>query len=299
MSETLAAIKRKISMAGELQGVVRTMKALAASNIAHYENSVRSLVDYDRTINLGLCVCFRSGERTPGGPEKPARDPQRSVTGAIIFGSDQGLVGQFNDIVADHAAEFLAALPGRKVVWAIGERIHARLDIAGFAPKGLFAVPDSVGAITQLVSQIQIEAELHREEGVYDEVYVFHNRMQSGLLYAPARRRLLPLDNAWRRSLAAQPWPSAMIPEVFGTTAEALTALIREHLFIVLFRACAESLACENATRLAAMQRADKNIDEMLGNLGAAFRRVRQSGIDAELFDVIAGFEALTKKITR
>ena len=75
-----------------------------------------------------------------------------------------------------------------------------------------------------------------------------------------------------------------------------LRALIREYLFISVFRACAESLASENASRLAAMERADKNIDELLENLRSTFHRLRQSGIDEELFDVISGFEALTQK---
>jgi alternate F1F0 ATPase F1 subunit gamma len=65
-------------------------------------------------------------------------------------------------------------------------------------------------------------------------------------------------------------------------------------LFVSLFRACAESLASENASRLAAMQRADKNIDELLEDLKRTFHRLRQSGIDEELFDVISGFESLS-----
>ena len=73
-----------------------------------------------------------------------------------------------------------------------------------------------------------------------------------------------------------------------------LRALIGEYLFISLFRACAESLASENASRLAAMQRAEKNIDELLENLNRTFHRLRQSGIDEELFDVVSGFEALS-----
>jgi F-type H+-transporting ATPase subunit gamma len=73
-----------------------------------------------------------------------------------------------------------------------------------------------------------------------------------------------------------------------------LRALIREYLFVSLFRACAESLASENASRLAAMQRADKNIDELLEDLNRTFHRLRQDSIDEELFDVISGFEALT-----
>ncbi len=72
-----------------------------------------------------------------------------------------------------------------------------------------------------------------------------------------------------------------------------LRALIREYLFIVLFRACAESLASENASRLAAMQRAEKNIDSLAKNLNRSFSLLRQNSIDEELFDVIAGFNSL------
>jgi len=69
--------------------------------------------------------------------------------------------------------------------------------------------------------------------------------------------------------------------------------LIREYLFISLFRACAESLASENASRLAAMERAEQNINELLIELQSTFHRLRQSSIDEELFDVISGFETV------
>jgi F-type H+-transporting ATPase subunit gamma len=42
------------------------------------------------------------------------------------------------------------------------------------------------------------------------------------------------------------------------------------------------------------MQRAEKNIDELLEKLNRTFHRLRQSGIDEELFDVVSGFEALS-----
>ena len=116
----------------------------------------------------------------------------------------------------------------------------------------------------------------------------------SGAVYAPVSQRLLPLDETWRRELAELPWPTANLPEVMGGGTATLRALIREYLFVSLFRACAESLASENASRLAAMQRAEKNIDELLENLNRTFHRLRQSGIDEELFDVVSGFEALS-----
>ena len=63
---------------------------------------------------------------------------------------------------------------------------------------------------------------------------------------------------------------------------------------IVRFSEHADSLASENASRLAAMQRADKNIDELLEDLNRTFHRLRQNGIDEELFDIVSGFEALS-----
>lgn len=74
-----------------------------------------------------------------------------------------------------------------------------------------------------------------------------------------------------------------------------MPAFLREFLFVSLFRACAQSLASENASRLAAMQRAEKNIAELLDTLNRNFHRLRQSNIDEELFDVVAGFEALSR----
>ena len=290
MSDTTATLNRKINSAGDLQSVVRTMKALAASSIGQYEKSVRALGDYYHTVQLGLGACFR--ESKPAVEEtKPKADA--GAVGAIVFGSDQGLVGQFNDVVADFAIKTLAALPGKPQVWAVGERVHARLTDAGLPLIGLFAVPNSVQAITPLIGQIQIESEAHRAKHDYARLYVFHNRPTYGSLYEPVSQRLLPLDEQWQRELAKVAWPTKIRPEVLGGGTATLLALIREYLFISLFQACAESLASENASRLEAMQRADKNIDDLLETLHRTYHRIRQAGIDEELFDVISGFEAL------
>jgi F-type H+-transporting ATPase subunit gamma len=72
-----------------------------------------------------------------------------------------------------------------------------------------------------------------------------------------------------------------------------LSSLIREHLFVGLFRACADSMASENASRLASMEGAEKNINEMLDDLDARYRRQRQTAITGELLDLVAGFDAL------
>jgi F-type H+-transporting ATPase subunit gamma len=295
MSDTPASLRRKIKTAGDLQSVVRTMKAVAASSIGQYEKSVSALGDYYRTVELGIGACFRQGNPDAIAPKDQGKHESGPV-GAIVFGSDQGLVGQFNEVVADFAIKTLATVAGKPHMWAVGERVRERLADAGIPPLKCFALPSSVQAITPLIGELQIESEAHRAKGEYARLYVFHNRPQPGALYEPVSQRLLPLDAQWLKGLAKVKWPTRIIPQVMSAGNATLRALIREYLFISLFRACAESLASENASRLAAMQRADKNIDDSLENLNATFHRVRQSGIDEELFDVVAGFEALTAK---
>ncbi len=293
MSDTIASLRRKINSAGDLQSVVRTMKAVAASSIGQYEKSVRALADYYRAVELGLGGCLRENGPAPLIAEQK-RHTVVGAIGAVVFGSDQGLVGQFNDVVADYAVKTLGALPAKPEIWAVGERVNARLADAGLPLFGLFTVPNSVKGITPLVGQILMESETRRNQGEAAELHLFYNRPLSGAVYAPVSQRLLPLDESWRRKLAELLWPTKNLPEVMGGGTVTLRALIREYLFVSLFRACAESLASENASRLAAMQRADKNIDELLEELNRTFHRLRQSGIDEELFDVISGFEALS-----
>src|ERR1017187_7184863 len=112
MSDTTASLRRKIGGAGDLQSVVRTMKSVAASSIGQYENSVLALADYYRTVELGLGACLRESGPAPLMTQRK-RQTVAGTIGVVVFGSDQGLVGQFNDVVADYAIKTLAALPGK------------------------------------------------------------------------------------------------------------------------------------------------------------------------------------------
>jgi F-type H+-transporting ATPase subunit gamma len=299
MSGTTDDLRRKIAGAGDLQGVVRSMKALAASSIGQYEKAVRSLDDYYRTVELGLTACLRQAD--PALFATPKRPSKVKGVGAVVFGSDQGLVGRFNEVLGDFVTKTLEALPVKATkIWAIGDRIHSLLLDSGLTEAALLSVPKSVNAITPLVAQILTQVEAAREEGDIVEVYLFHNRPRSGALYDPVVERLLPLDQSWQSKLAARTWPTKNVAQIIDGPKSALSAFIRGYLFVLLFRACAESLASENASRLAAMQRAEKNIDEILDELNRSFHRLRQESIDEELFDVISGYEALTNNpITR
>lgn len=315
MSKTGASLRHKIDSAGDLKGVVRTMKVLAASNISQYEDAVKALNDYHHNIEIALGASVRSIKRSVTRSVEQQSDirklqlqPQSAARAshtihAIVFGSDQGLVGQFNEAMAKFVCKTLATFDSKAQVWVVGEQVHTRLSDAGADIVMSYAVPSSVNAIASLVGEILLMCEKQDNKRAHVDVYVFHNASQSHATqssriaanspFTPVYQRLLPLDKLWHHKHASTPWPTTLPPEILCTNTFTLRSLISEYLFISLFKACAESLANENASRLDAMQRAEKNIDELLVTLLQSFHRMRQSAIDEELNDVLAGYELL------
>lgn len=289
MSDSLEGLRRKLDGARQLGSVVRAMKAISASSIVQYEHAVAALGQYQHTVELGLSLCLAGDQPLAAGPIRGGGNP----TGALVFGSDQGLVGRFNEVIGDFAAGALEKLPGPKTVWAVGARVCPPLESAGLTLTKRFVVPSSVGAITALVTEIQIEIESYAAANRHSEIHVFHNAPRSATHYEGVSQRLLPLDAAWYKRIREIPWPNARLAQLLGERTAGLAGLIHEQLFIGLYRACAESLASENASRLEAMQRAEDNIESVASDLQQSLNRLRQSSIDEELFDVIAGFNAL------
>ncbi len=107
--------------------------------------------------------------------------------------------------------------------------------------------------------------------------------------------QLLPVDPIWLDQLEHRPWNSSALPMVNHQWQPLFSGLIRQYLFIALYRATVESLASENAARLSSMQAAEKNIEERLLDLNTEYRQQRQNSITGELLDIVSGFEALKK----
>ena len=291
--ESLDDLRNKLESAVDIHSVVSTMKAVAASNIGQYEQAVIALEDYYLTISLGLAVYFKSKKIALDNTKEISKKKDGNNTGIIVFGSDQGLVGHFNDSLKDFVVKSLEQIKGKKEIWTVGERIETILKDSDLKITQVFNVPNSVNAITLLITNILIKAQESIDNAELDDFFIIHNKNDQGINYIPVIQKLLPLDVEWSFKFSQLKWPTRKIPEIAGDKEATLKSLIREYLFVSLFKACAESLQSENTNRLAAMKRAEKNIDELLKDLNQDYHRLRQSSIDEELFDIVAGFEAL------
>jgi F-type H+-transporting ATPase subunit gamma len=293
VTETLQGTGRRLKSAEDLHAVVRTMKTLAAVNIRQYEESVRSLRDYFRSVESGLHAALLNrplAATVPGARESLA----------IVFGSDQGMVGQFNEAIVDFAGDSLAKEDANRgsmtALWVVGVRTFGSAEERFGAIEESFTLPSSSRTVTGAVSDLILRFEERRRRRGETRLVVFHNTPRTGASYAQRRLVLYPLDGEWLREKAAGKWPRRGLPSYSLAWERLFSALVGEHIFVSLYQAFAASMAAENAARLASMQRAEKNIEEMLEDLVRQYNSLRQTLITEELFDVVSGFEALTAK---
>lgn len=319
--QTLEALRNTINSIEDLRAVVRTMKALAMVSIRQYEKARLSLADYNETVELGIQALLhhrRFSETLIGPLSQASGIPSAGPVGVILFGSDHGLCGQFNEQIVTYALAQLddrQISPDQRLIAAVGARLLPHLEIARQPIQVQFSLPSSLAGTPRLIQDLLLAIDQWRfrqspdqsasllaiageTEPLYsdvEQVLLFYNRSLSTTSYQPVMLQLLPLDPYWLDQLEKRPWHSGAMPMLSMNWEALFSALIRQYLFVALYRATVESLASENAGRLVSMQGAEKNIEERLSDLNAHYRQQRQNAITGELLDIVSGFEALKK----
>ena len=181
----------------------------------------------------------------------------------------------------------------RRKVLAMGLRVSTLLDAQGQEVEETFSLPSSVDGITVKVQDLLLRIQAWTDVQGLNQVFLFYSRPVSGASYRPHSLRLLPVDEQWLKTMREKDWPTRMLPMFTMDRERLFRALIQQYLFVSLFRAIAESAASENASRLASMQGAEKNIREQLTELNSRYHQQRQMAITEELLDIVSGFEAL------
>lgn len=307
MTTTLDLLNRHIRSAEDLASVVRTMKTLAAVSIRQYEEAVESLRDYRRNVEDGLrMLLWESSMADSLDHEFGRKESDQEL--AVVFGSDQGMCGQFNQQVVTFAAEhFSPANSHEKIegststhlppaIIAVGHRCAGLLEEAGFDVQSTLSGAGSASAVTECVRELLNEIDRLRHSSSASRVALYFSLRTTATTTKPHRTGVLPIDlrkfaGHWKSHRQSRTLPLHTVPR-----AELLSSLLREYLFVSLFRACAESLSSENAARIQSMQTAERNITERLSELRSEFHQSRQTSITEELLDVVSGFEVLNRR---
>ncbi|MDO6824324.1 F0F1 ATP synthase subunit gamma [Marinobacter sp. 1_MG-2023] len=291
MAQTLETLSRHSNTLTSIRGIVHTMKTLSAINATPYEHAARSIEAYHQTILQGFeAFAYRTGEIH-------LRQVEALEHLFIVFGSDHGLCGNYNEILAAVVRQNsqLQASSKHRLL-CIGAQMNDALDDQGLTPDAVLLPPASADGIGRLAGDIVTRIDrFSRGQPLYQlgVTLAFTQRGEHGAR-EPVTLRLLPLEPGLLQR--EKYWNSRSLPDYTMEAEALLSSLIRSHIFASVFRASAEAMVTENAARLALMQQAEQSVDERIEDVKGELRSVRQTEITNELMDVIIGFEALQKK---
>jgi F-type H+-transporting ATPase subunit gamma len=289
----LAEIERHVASMEELRRIVGAMRAIASMRMQEAVRALTSVREYGDALAEALHDALAiAGERArfPGGESSRQADSTRAPAGRhsrraiVLFGSEHGFVGGFNQRLLDAvesdltATDTLMIIGGRGAAFA-AERGRAAAWSHPFATR-LAGIPQTVRLLEEALLP-----RIWREQVVRAEV-VFSRYRRSGDL-SIERRRLFPLELApsgKRRRLA----PLYDLP-----VRELLEKLTAEYMLAQLTDAATEALAAENAARFVAMESARDNVGRKLEALRLDASRARQEEITTELLDLLAGEQAV------
>lgn len=290
MAQTLEALTRHSETLTSIRGIVHTMKTLSAINASPYEQAARSIEAYHRTILQGFAAF---AHRTGKLDLRPGDTSEQLM---IVFGSDHGLCGNYNEILAGVVASHCRAqASGNLRLLCIGAQMNDALVDQGLAAESVLLPPASAEGIGRLAGDIVTRIDSASQgQPLYRTAVTlaFTQRGQHGLR-DPVTRSLLPLEPGLLRPDSR--WDSRSLPDYSMAADVMLSSLIRSHIFASVFRASAEAMVTENSARLELMQQAEQSVDDRIEEVEGELNSVRQTEITNELMDVIIGFEALKK----
>lgn len=293
MAQTLEFLTRQQATLTSIRSIVHTMKTLSAINANPYEQAAEAIFEYRQTLLQGFAAfAYRTGPLKPGILQTETSKISQQLL--VVFGSDHGLCGSYNELLAQQVFEYAAQPQHPLTLLCVGAQMSDALLALGLTPEVVLLPPASADGIGRLATELvtQIEA-FSQHQGLNN--FTLNNTAVSLAFTQRAEHHtrdphiqlLLPLDP----SLLARPkrWDSRSLPDYSLAPDTLLSALLRNYLFASLFSAAAEAMVTENAARLALMQQAEQSVDERLEEVRSEVNYVRQTDITNELMDVIIG----------
>jgi len=286
--ERLEEIQGRIKNLGELADVVGAMRSLAAVRVQQAHGSLPAILKYTRVVEEALAAAFALGSPAPELRGADGAAVAGGGSAAIVFSSEQGFVGAFNERVLERAATELEQ-PGDSLL-VVGARG------ASLAAERHLAVSWTTSMTTQGAGIVDvargIAAELYRRaaRGELRRATLVYARSSGGAASEVVVTSLLPFDPTPYRSAPAEAGPP---PLIYLAPRQLIDRLVDELVLAELMRAAMESFASENGARLATMEAAHTSIDKKLDELSQDERRLRQDEITTELLDIVTGAEAV------
>ena len=284
---SLQDIKRRITSVQKTQQITRAMRMVAGAKLRRAQEAIESARPYAERMR-GILEEVASAQ---GGAEHPlleARDRVESVE-LVVVTSDRGLCGGFNSNVIKHAQGVIAAREGCAVTVTTAGRKANEFFRSRF-PDDMGGDYPQEGWVTYgIAAEIASRVASRFQAGEVDEVVLVYAEFVSVMTQVPRDVRLLPFSADTEAGNAAE----GAAYEIEPDAERLLSVLVPKAVETEVYRALLENQAGEHAARMAAMESATRNTEELIDALTLQFNRARQASITKELVEIVSGAEAL------
>ena len=213
--------------------------------------------------------------------------PETDVCACLVITADKGLAGAYNHNVLKRAQQMLEEHPNTKlyVVGEFGRRWFDQKKLP-IEHSFLYTAQNPNMYRAREIAQVLLDG---YDSGALDEIFVIYTDLGSGMAETVRQAHLLPLQrrNAFGRS--AEDEPSFDFEPSLGAV---LDSVVKNYISGYIYSALIDSFCSEQSARMAAMNAANKNAEELLTGLSKQYNRARQSAITQEITEVSAGARA-------
>lgn len=293
--ETLDNLKKTLDTSKSIKQVVSTMKALSSANIKKYEKIVQILYAYRNNIELALQALMIYDENINVSDLEFVRDSNGSRDLLIIFGSNQGLCGRFNDRIVNFITDDVGLNRQSRII-VVGERLNMLMEATKLNIFKSISVPNSIDNIANTIYEILqiIESEIKNKTS--NRVFLYYTTNDETMNGTITKTRLIPFDKKILDNAKNKIWPTNNIPYWQVNTRALLSDLIKQYIFVMLNNALVNSISSEQKNRLITLQNAEKNINDLVRDKSLEYNQKRQGAITSELIDVVTGYSVAKKK---
>ena len=295
--ETLDNLKKTLDTSKSIKQVVSTMKALSGANIKKYEKIVKILYTYKSNVELALqAIMMHNDKININELEFIGQSKNKKAKNlVVVFGSNQGLCGRFNDKIANFTIDDIQNTDENKVI-VVGERLSMLLSNTKLKIFKTIPVPNSIENISNTIYELLAVIEKEIEEKTINKIFLYYTANDDTMNGTLTKTRLIPIDKKILENAQKKVWPTNNIPYWQIDTKTLAVDLLKQYIFVGLNDALVNSIASEQKNRLLTLQNAENNINDLIRTKNLEYNQKRQSTITNELLDVVTGYSVAKKK---
>jgi F-type H+-transporting ATPase subunit gamma len=283
----LKDIQRRITSVRKTQQITRAMRMVAGAKLRRAQDTSTAAKPYAERMRATLLEVGRA-QKDAEHPLLKARETVGCVE-VIVVTSNRGLCGAFNSNIlkcADRAIAEREAAGARIRITTAGKKAadyykrRRREQLADNYPQEGWVSYAQATEIARAVSGRFID-------GSIDEAILVYSEFVSAMSQVPRSNRLLPFAAAEEDGEATEAY------EIEPNANALLAVLVPKAVEVEIYKALLENQTGEHAARMAAMESATRNTEELVDSLTLQFNRARQAAITKELVEIVSGAEAL------